>query len=169
MKTLILLRHAQAARGEPDRGRALDPTGRAEAAEAGRLLAGAGLRPDAALVSDARRTRETFDGAAALLGPVRLVIEPSLYDAPADTILALVRTAPEADACLLVIGHNPGLGDAARLLAGDGPEGAIAILRQRFPTGAGAVIDVEASRWADVAFGRGRLRALLLPGAGRDR
>lgn len=166
-KTLILLRHAKAARGAPDHDRALDPTGRVEAAEAGRTLAGAGLRPRAALVSDARRTRDTFDEAAGLLGPVRLAIEPDLYEASAETILALVRAAPEADHCLLVVGHNPGLGEAARLLATDGPGNAMAALARSFPTGASAVIDFDGARWSDLAFGSGRLRALLLPAVGR--
>lgn len=163
MKVLILLRHA---RGAPDRHRTLDPTGRTEAAEAGRLLAGARLQPRAALVSDARRARETFDGAAASLGPVRLGIEPGLYGASAEGILAFVRAAAEPDDRLLLVGHDPGLGEAARLLAADGPDEAVAALRRRFPTGASAAIEFASSTWADVGFGGGRLRAFLLPGTG---
>lgn len=160
MKTLILLRHAQAAPGAPDHDRRLDAAGRRQAAAAGRCLSEAGLHPGTALVSDARRTRETFDAAAALLGPVRLVLEPGLYAATVQTIHAAIRAAPEPDPVLLVIGHNPGLGDAARALASDGPADAMARLRARFPTGAAAVIDFTAERWSEVGAD-GRLRALL--------
>ncbi len=164
MKTLLLLRHAQAARGPLDHDRPLDATGRAEADQAGRLMMQAGLRPTVALVSDARRTRETFAGVTGVLGPVREILEPRLYDASPDTILDLLKGAPEPDSCLLVIGHNPGLGEVARLLAAEGRDDALAALRQRFPTGANAVLAFDAPRWSALGDG-GRLRALLLAGS----
>ena len=61
---LLLLRHAKAEKGGPgvdDRDRALNPRGRTDAARIGAYMAHHGLLPGGALVSPARRTRETFE------------------------------------------------------------------------------------------------------------
>ena len=59
MRRLILMRHGEAERphaGVDDFDRSLDEAGRAESRRMGRALAEAGLAPDLALVSAARRT-----------------------------------------------------------------------------------------------------------------
>ena len=47
--------------------------------------------------------------------------EDRLYDATPETIVAIVKETPAAIGTLVVVGHNPGLHEAARLLiaAGD--------------------------------------------------
>ncbi len=164
MKTLILLRHAQSGPGTPDRERSLDNTGLDEAARVGRLLAEAAPRPGLALVSDARRARQTFAALAAWPEPVRAAVEPRLYAASRDAILHLIRAIPDGESCVLVVGHNPGLGEAARLLAQDGPARDMAALGLRFPTAAAAVIGCPVANWSETGAG-GRLLALLLGGA----
>ena len=67
MRQLILMRHAQAVGAAPaggDRERALSAAGRAEAVRIGQALKARGVRPDLAMVSAARRTRETWTGVA---------------------------------------------------------------------------------------------------------
>ena len=46
--------------------------------------------------------------------------EDRLYDAGTDAILAVVKETEAAVRTLLLIGHNPGLHDAARLLIASG-------------------------------------------------
>lgn len=119
MRRLILLRHGHAEpEGASDRDpeRALTAQGRAAARAAGEALAAAGLRPDVALVSPARRARETWDAVAAVLGGPEATAAPELYDASADTLLAAARARPEA--VVAVVAHNPGLQLLARRLAG---------------------------------------------------
>ena len=68
MQRLILMRHGEAERPHPgleDFDRALDEEGRAESRRMGKALSEAGLQPDLALVSAARRTLETWATTAA--------------------------------------------------------------------------------------------------------
>lgn len=162
MRQLILMRHGKAepASGGGDHARPLSPRGRAEAAEAGRRLA-AVATPALALVSDSARTRETLDALAPAFAPaLPRRSTRAVYAASAETILGEVRSAPDDAAALLVVGHNPGIGDLARRLAGTGDAKALAALSERFPTSCFAVIDLDADRWTDVGA-PGRLRFLL--------
>ena len=162
MRQLILMRHAKAetAQERGDHPRPLSPRGRAEAAEAGRRLAAA-AKPALALVSDSARTRDTFACIAPALDPdLPHAFTRALYDATAEAILAEVRAAPDGAAAVLVIGHNPGIGDLVRHLAGAGDAAAPDAAVQGFPTSCFAVIDLDGDRWADVGA-PGRLRFLL--------
>jgi phosphohistidine phosphatase len=61
----------------------------------------------------------------------------------------------------MLIGHNPGIQDLALGLASSGP--ALASLREKFPTGALATMDVEVERWRDVDNGRAMATNLVTP------
>ncbi len=163
MRYLILMRHGKAEPGSSagDHGRGLTARGRAEAQEAGRRIAEM-ARPDAVLLSDSTRTRETLESAAPAL-PADLPREATrtLYAATAETILDTVRATSDDVACLLVIGHNPGIGDLARRLAGEGAKRDLARLADGFPTSCFAVLEIDAARWSEI--GRPGRLAFLLP------
>lgn len=164
MRQLILMRHAKAeaaaSGGGGDHDRALSARGRAEAAEAGRRLA-ALAQPALALISDSARTRQTFEALAPALDPApSLIVTRALYGATAEAILGEIRGASDEAGVLLVLGHNPGIGDLARRIAGSGDTAAHRALAERFPTSCFAVVDLDADRWADVGA-PGRLRFLL--------
>src|SRR3954469_12677375 len=115
---LMLLRHAKtekAAPGEADRERVLTARGRKDAPKLGNYLVRHDLMPARVIVSSARRTRETWERLAlAFPSPPPVAYEDRLYDASAKQILAV---AAEGKArTLMLIGHNPGLHDLARLL-----------------------------------------------------
>lgn len=163
MRQLILMRHGKAenAAGQGDHLRPLSRRGRAEALEAARRMA-ALARPGAALVSDSTRTRQTMDSAApALPADLPCRFTRALYGATADAILAEVMATPAEIGSLLVVGHNPGMGDLARRLAAEGEPAALARLAAGFPTSCFAVIDLPAEDWAGAGV-PGRL-AFLLP------
>ena len=61
-----------------------------------------------------------------------------------------------------MVGHNPGLQDLALDLAGDDPD-AIARLREKFPTGALAMVVVYASSWSELSSETTRLVSLTVP------
>ncbi len=170
MVTLVLMRHSKAVpagRGADHERPLLLPRGPKDAALAGAALARGGA-PDLALVSDARRTRETFEAVAACFGsPVPHRTEPRLYGAAPAAILTLLRQAGDDVRRLLVIGHNPGLGDLARRLAGSGDAAALATLAVRFPTSAFAVLNFPAGHWADLGPG-GTLETFFTIGEGGD-
>jgi phosphohistidine phosphatase len=111
---LILWRHADAEYSLPDLERELTAKGLRQARGMAELLAPRLPRTARILVSPAVRARQT---AAALGLPVQ--IEPAL--APEATVAALLQAAgwPQAEGCVVVVGHQPTLGRAAaRLLTG---------------------------------------------------
>ena len=145
------MRHAkaEAGSGADDHARPLSRRGRAEGAEAGRRLA-ALLRPDLVLASDSARTRATVEQLAAAFTPaLPRRFTRDLYGVAAEAILAEVRATPPEVRCLLVVGHNPGIGDLARRLAGGGDPAALATLRDGFPTSCFAILSLDLAGWSE--------------------
>jgi phosphohistidine phosphatase len=167
MKQLLLLRHAKSSWDDPvlaDFDRPLAARGLKAAPRMGRELARRDWLPDLALVSPALRTRETWRLASAEL-PARVPVEfaEALFEATAGDILTVVRQATASAGCLLVLGHNPGLEDLARRLAGPRSDaGARRKLEEKFPTGALARLVVD-DDWADLDFGTARLTHCIRP------
>jgi phosphohistidine phosphatase len=138
MDRLILLRHGKAETDAPtgqDFDRALTGRGRRDAALVARELAEAGHAPDLALVSPAARAKETWEQAAVFFPNAQVEWAPVLYHIDPQAILDLAfDQAPRA---VMVVGHNPGLGELAAYLAREaGHSGMVG-----FPTGAAAVVD----------------------------
>jgi len=167
MKQLLLLRHAKSSWDDPalaDFDRPLAPRGLKAAPRMGRELAKRDWLPNLALVSPALRTRETWRLVSAEL-PARVPVEfaEGLFEAAAGDVLAEVQQAIASAGCLLVLGHNPGLEDFARRLAGPRSDsGTLRKLEEKFPTGALARFVVD-DNWADLAFGTARLTHCIRP------
>jgi phosphohistidine phosphatase len=166
MKWLILMRHAHAGwapDGGGDADRALNREGREAAPAMARWLGARGLRPDAVLCSPALRTRQTValmrDALPGLPDPMIL---PTLYLAPAETILAALATLPADVGTALLVGHEPGLTGAAQALAG-------AASPRSFPAAGLAVFEVAVEEWGDVAAGGARIRGWPSPPTGSRR
>lgn len=139
MHQLLLLRHAKAAGDEPgltDRDRPLAPRGRRDAAALRGALRALGLAPDLVLLSPSLRTRQTL----AALEPWddTPLVEPleQLYLADATELRAVLAEVAETVRSVLLIGHNPGLHELARRLAGATAGQAARRLADHFPTSA---------------------------------
>jgi len=120
MKTLYLIRHAQAQDAlprQPDRDRPLTPRGERDAALMGQRLATRGARPDALLVSPAARTLATAGQLAQALGlaSTHLNVDERLYGASSEQVLTVIGEQDAALASLMVVGHNPGIIELAQL------------------------------------------------------
>ena len=166
MRRLLLLRHAKAAAlaGGGDHARPLALRGRGDAPRLGAWLAGRGDAPDLALVSDARRARETFDLlAAGFHEPIEARSEPRIYDAAPGALLKLAQGAPASARTLLLVGHNPGMAELAICLTGHGDRYAFSRMRAKFPPAGLAILDFDADAWADIAIGAGRLDCFVTP------
>lgn len=162
MRRLILIRHAKSSWAEPGRrdlDRPLNKRGRRAAGLIGRWLDRKGYLPDQALVSSARRTQETWAGIVAVAGPSETRNLPELYHAGPETLLEVVRRAPDVP-CLLVLGHQPGIGAFAGRLLAEAPADADFA---KYPTGATAVIDLDVPGWAEAGWGGGRLVDFVVP------
>ena len=164
---LMLLRHAKAEKAPPgmgDRERALNPRGRKDAAKIGAYLARHALVPDRVLVSSARRTRETWERlATALSAPPPAAYDDRLYNAGPELILDVIREAGRATRTLLVIGHNPGLHEATRLLIAAGDVEARERLNEGMPTSGLAVIEFAGDDWRKLHPRGGRLERFVSP------
>jgi phosphohistidine phosphatase len=162
VRRLVVVRHSKARpTGPSDHERALADRGHADAAEAGRWLKEQKVVPDAALVSDALRTRETWEELAGGAGwDLDADFSAGLYSAGTDTAFDLVRETDPDVRTLVVVGHNPTMASLAELLDdGDGDaEASSTMLTRGFPTSALAVFAV-AEEWADVDEGCGRLES----------
>lgn len=151
-KTLILFRHAKSSWTDnvEDHDRPLADRGRKAAPIMAKWLAGKALKPTVALVSTARRTQETWGLIAPELGKVTKRDVAEIYDAPAERILDAIHAVEHSVESLIIVGHNPGMEDLARLLMkGDGGK-AGARMREKFPTAAVAVLSLPVDDWTEV-------------------
>jgi phosphohistidine phosphatase len=167
MKTVYLLRHAKSDWGSPgldDHDRPLAPRGERAAALMGVHFAQEQYQPTLVLCSSALRTRQTLD----LLLPhlpaqPEILIEERIYLASGGRLLSRVQEVDDGASGVLLIGHNPGIAELARTLAGSGERGALRRLATRFPTAAAAVCEFDLDRWRDLAPGSGRLLSFRTP------
>ena len=164
---LMIFRHAKAEKSAPgmrDHDRPLNPRGRKDAAQMGAYMAHHALIPDGSAVSTARRTRETWDGlASAFSGAIPVGYEDRLYDAGPEAILAVLRETDPQVRALVVVGHNPGLHETARLLIASGDVEARERLNEGLPTSGLAVIDFAGDGWENLHPRGGRLERFVTP------
>ena len=160
-RRLVVMRHAKAEQlGETDAARELSPRGRRDAAAAGVWLAEYGVVPDHALVSASTRTRQTWEAVA---GAASWDLEPSfdqgLYAAGPESALDLLRLVPADARTVVVIGHNPTMGQLAQMLEdGEGDADAGNQMALGFPTSAVAVFEYDGA-WTDLEATGARLVA----------
>ncbi len=161
--TLILMRHAKSSWEDPtldDFDRPLNTRGRRAAEALGRWLRNRGHLPAGVLTSPARRTRETLERLRPFLPPeLHQRDEPRLYDAEAATMLEVLRSGPRLSP-LLLLGHNPGIGELAEaLVAAPTPHPDFL----RYPTGATLVVRFPAADWAELEPGTGDVADFVVP------
>ena len=152
MSRLYLLRHAKSSWKDAslhDHDRPLAPRGRQRLEGDRPLPARPRLQPELVLCSSAKRARQTLER----LGPAGLDarIEPELYGAGTNDLLARLHEVPEEVASVMLIGHNPGMQQLAHLLAG---------LDDKFPTAALATLECPG-----LAHARARRADRLRPSA----
>ena len=156
MPRLLLVRHADAEADGPegDISRPLTAQGWADAAQAGLYLRASGLIPDFAVSSPARRARETLEAILRALREVPSSCEFNdvLYSGDAETLLEAVTHTSSAVKTLLMIGHNPGISQFARLLAKAGSS-----LPSHFPSPSIAVMELFCGDWSRAGAGCGTL------------
>jgi phosphohistidine phosphatase len=171
MKHLILMRHASAGPGEEDRARPLSPEGLAEAGRMGHALEALGahgFRPERALVSPARRTRETLAGVrAALTGLAAVEEDEALYLASPGRLLGRLQQLPDAASQVLLVGHNPGLAELVDWLVGRAEAGVVLRAARGLAPAACAALRIPSPHWRDLAPSCAELVAFLAPNDAR--
>lgn len=184
MPTLYLLRHAKSSWEAPtrhDHDRPLAPRGVRACAVIADHLRERGIAPDLVLCSTAVRARRTLEGVVDGFARLpRIYYEAAIYEASAATLIDLLRhlpaTSPVARSqtptpptggrdpdepeSLMLIGHQPGIGDLATSLAASGAR--LAELEGKFPTAALATLELDRP-WPDLEPGCARLAAFVKP------
>ena len=89
--------------------------------------------------------------------------EDRLYGATPETTLAALRETDPAASGLLLVGHNPGLHEAALLLIASGDVEARERLNEGLPTAGLAVIDFPGATWKSLHPHSGRLERFVTP------
>lgn len=110
---LLLWRHAEAEDGVPDAGRALTPRGQRQAERMAEWIAERAPKDLRILVSPAVRTRQT-------VAPLQREYEISPAVGTAASAEEVLDAAgwPDAQGAVLVVGHQPTLGEVAAILLG---------------------------------------------------
>jgi phosphohistidine phosphatase len=162
VRRLVLIRHAKTGDGLADIERSLTERGHLDAAAIGSWLNELGVAPDRVVVSPARRARQTWDEAAvALAGSPAPIIDARIYDNSVDDLLDVIRDASEDTWTLVLVGHNPSMGELACALP-DEKSAARVELTNGYPTSATTVFTLPAS-YRDVELGRATLTHFAAP------
>lgn len=160
MKRLILMRHAKSdwSLGTADQDRPLNSRGRRSAEAVGLWMRDMGYAPEEVLCSSAARTRETLDRLALKKAPTSY--QKAMYLAEADKLLDILRKATGDS--VLMLAHNPGIGDFAHVLVA---EGADHPRWNDYPTCATMIADFDIDDWSALTPGTGTLVDFVV---GRD-
>lgn len=151
---LLILRHAKAGHSfsSDDHGRTLTDRGVEQARSVGARMLAEGVVPDAAVCSDAMRTRQTCIWLSHHLGDLAPTpaLDSRLYSAVSSQMLSVLNETPETVRRLLVIGHLPAVQDLSMDLASvDSEEEPVLHMGGSFPT-AGLARFVLEKPWAEL-------------------
>lgn len=158
MKTLYLLRHANAAAATlpqmSDYDRTLSALGVREARAVGRFMKSNRMHPDFILSSSAIRTTQTAQIVIETLQTkIANTSDKELYQASDEKILSEIQKTDPAQRSILVVSHNPGIAELAYAL-GRIPHYAPATL---------SVFTADCDIWAEFLPGKVKLQKVFVP------
>jgi phosphohistidine phosphatase len=109
----------------------------------GQLLRRLSLLPDIIITSDAVRAHTTALAVADAAGySGRIVLSSSLYHAPPEAVIEVLRSTPDPAArAIMIVAHNPGLEHLVTRLTGE---------HVTLPTAALVNLAVHAAEWTDL-------------------
>jgi phosphohistidine phosphatase len=166
MKRLTILRHAESGSAEAgldDFDRPLNERGLHAARRVGEEFKARKLAFDLVLASTAVRARETLDGVSESYREMPVRFEDELYLATEQTLLEIVHAAPDEAQSLMLVGHNPGLGQLVADVGQDDERGLRNRVIGKFPTAAVAILELPSDRWTDAQRGSARFVDLIFP------
>jgi phosphohistidine phosphatase len=123
-RELLILRHAKSdwnAGSPSDFERPLAKRGKKDAPRVGEWLYREGLVPDIVVSSPAERAKQTAIKVCKSMDfkKRKIVWDKKIYGGEVADLLGVLAGCPEKASVVLLVGHNPGLEDLLRYLAGD--------------------------------------------------
>lgn len=167
MLRLYLLRHAKSSWANPalaDYDRPLNKRGHNDLPKVARYMIEHNYQPERVLCSGAMRTRQTLAGILpGLTSDTSIQLLSALYEGYAPDYLVQLRQNAQNYQSLMIIGHNTGMQEIALRLISKGNPKQIADIKSKFPTGALAVLDFDATSWNDVSAQMANLTDFIKP------
>lgn len=155
MKTLFILRHAEAAPAAEDFSRSLTAKGIRDMQAMTSRLGECDLRPDFVLCSPAKRTRMTLEN---LLPGVQAEFPEAMYNGSAGTHYEFLKRGNDGFRSVMIIAHNPGIFNLTRFLAAPGPD-----VPKDYVPGTLTIFECAIERWAGLMPGVNRIVRVLAP------
>ncbi|MFW2556608.1 SixA phosphatase family protein [Aliarcobacter butzleri] len=147
MKKLVLIRHAKSDLSNPfldDYLRPLNKRGEKNAPLMANLLKEKNIRPDLIISSPSLRTKQTLEYFIKKLNyNDEVKLEESIYEAPYENLLKVIKDIPNIYKTVFLIGHNPGLCDLTNFLVDKSFE--------NIPTCGIVEIDFDVKNWKDIS------------------
>ena len=147
MKKLVLIRHAKSDWSNPfldDFLRPLNKRGKKNAPLMAKVLKEKNIRPDLIISSPSLRTKQTLEYFIKKLNyDDEVRFEESIYEAPYENLLKVIKDIPNIHKTVFLMGHNPGLCDLINFLLDKHFE--------NIPTCGIVEIDFNAKSWQDIS------------------
>lgn len=153
MRELILIRHAKSDWSNPlldDFERPLNKRGSKNAPFMAKILKKELQKPDLIISSPSFRTKLTLDyflKEFEYKGEV--IFEKSIYEAPFENLLKVIKNIDNKYKTIFLIGHNPGLNDLANFLLGS--------FEDNIPTSGVLKIDFDTNSWKNISKDNSKL------------
>ena len=166
MKTVFLLRHAQALPAEngDDFERKLSPKGLSDALMLGQTLKVGNKLPERIICSAARRTRQTCEQLLQGCGAnIHTEITKRIYHAEYEDLLDIIQSSDDSINALMIIGHNPTIYELASRLATQGADTVLMHLAQGYPPASLSIIECECETWQSFDRTKSKISALYDP------
>ena len=172
MKTLILLRHAKSdwsgsnisVETVSDIERPLSKRGYEACRKIAQFFVSTKLEVDLVEYSSALRATDTFN---AIKDSLHFSVQrqnSKLYTFSAQTLLNVISNTSDKVEKYLLVGHNPAIEDLiSELVPPDHNSKDLAILRNKYPTGALAFLKLNIFKWNELTPNCGCLKAFLRP------
>jgi phosphohistidine phosphatase len=144
LKQLFIVRHAKSSWDSPelsDHDRPLNRRGKQDAPRMAQWLWEYGIIPDRIVSSTAKRARKTAEVIAQRCDIAeRLELSRDLYFGDMESWTELLKGSDAEAACVMLVGHNPGLEEFLEHLTGQ---------YERLPTATMAHVELPAETWRE--------------------
>ena len=170
MKTLFLLRHAQADTTiVDDKSRPLTALGQAQAAALGKKMHTSNMHAEYILCSPAMRTRQTLDGLlqnglnTGSTATMPADFPEDIFYASTGALLHKLNHFNDAFDSALIINHNPAIHQLAYMLSSSGDETSLQSLATGYTPCTLTHLTFTVTSWADITPGMGNAVTVIPP------
>lgn len=167
MKTLYLLRHAQAlpsSAAVSDFDRVLSPKGIEDAKKLGEILKQQNTSIDLIKCSSAKRTQQTIETVLSTFGQsVHTEYSKSIYSAHVGDLFAMIQSVDNKIENLMIVGHNPTIYELVSRLAASGSNTVFDSLAHGYAPATLTIIETGVDKWADIDPDKCEAKTVLDP------